>query len=193
MRSDLLVPGKGSCCLLGLQPWASTGQGWTGGCKGSRVARGLIALSPADRSPSHPSPLSRSASLSYPERTDLTSAAPLASSSNQLGGSALGQYVSDFSVRALTDLQYIKVSASCSCLGTSHRHVPSPTPALHLLQPFVTCMPLTDQPAAVPEWAAGLTDGELPSVRPGWVQCLHGEPGRKARAAGGGRDHSPPE
>lgn len=92
------------------------------------MSRGLIALSLADRSPSHPSPLSRSASLSYPERTDLTSAATLASSSNQLGGSALGQYVSDFSVRALTDLQYIKVSASCSCFGTSCRCVPSPDP-----------------------------------------------------------------
>lgn len=186
MRLELLVHGKGSCCLSGLQPWASMGQSWTGGCKGSRVAWGLIALSPADRSPSHPSPLSRSASLSYPERTDLTSTTPLASSSNQLGGSALGQYVSDFSVRALTDLQYIKVSASCSCLGTSRRHVPSPALALYVVQPSVTCTPLADQPAAVPEWAAGLADGELPSVCPGWVHRLHREPGRKARAASGG-------
>ncbi|XP_015998445.1 metal transporter CNNM4 isoform X2 [Rousettus aegyptiacus] len=78
-----------------------------GGLPGKRTSL-LSWLS--DRSPSHPSPLSRSASLSYPERTDLTSTTPLASSSNQLGGSALGQYVSDFSVRALTDLQYIKIS-----------------------------------------------------------------------------------
>uniref|UniRef100_A0A671FRC8 Metal transporter n=1 Tax=Rhinolophus ferrumequinum TaxID=59479 RepID=A0A671FRC8_RHIFE len=73
---------------------------------------GTMALSssPPDRSPSHPSPLCRSASLSYPDRVDLSSAAPLAGSSNQLGSSVLGQYVSDFSVRALTDLQYIKIT-----------------------------------------------------------------------------------
>lgn len=60
-------------------------------------------------------PLSRSASLSYPDRTDLSSAAPLTGSSNQFGSSVLGQYVSDFSVRALMDLQYIKVSATRGC------------------------------------------------------------------------------
>lgn len=36
----------------------------------------------------------------------------MAGSSNQFGSSILGQYISDFSVRALMDLQYIKVSAS---------------------------------------------------------------------------------
>lgn len=71
------------------------------------------SLSPsADRSPSHPTPLSRSASLSYPDRSDSLSTAALAGSSNQFGSSILGQYISDFSVRALMDLQYIKVSAS---------------------------------------------------------------------------------
>ncbi|XP_036309846.1 metal transporter CNNM4 isoform X1 [Pipistrellus kuhlii] len=63
-----------------------------------------------DRSPSHPSCLSRSASLSCPDRTDLTSPGPLTGSSNQLGSSVLGQYISDFSVRALMDLQYIKIT-----------------------------------------------------------------------------------
>lgn len=67
---------------------------------------------PTDHSPAHPSTLSRSASLSYPDRTDLSSAATLAASANQFGSSVLGQYISDFSVRALMDLQYIKVSAS---------------------------------------------------------------------------------
>ncbi|MBV99907.1 Metal transporter CNNM4, partial [Eschrichtius robustus] len=63
----------------------------------------------SDRSPSHPAPLSRSASLSYPDRSETASStAPLAGSSHQFGSSILGQYTSDFSVRALMDLQYIK-------------------------------------------------------------------------------------
>ncbi|XP_049713030.1 metal transporter CNNM4 [Elephas maximus indicus] len=71
---------------------------------------GIMALAsaPSDRSPSYP--LSRSASLSYPDRTDVTSSSPTAGSSVQFGSSILGQYISDFSVRALTDLQYIKIS-----------------------------------------------------------------------------------
>eukprot|EP00070_Physeter_catodon_P045971 XP_028352865.1 metal transporter CNNM4 isoform X1 [Physeter catodon] len=65
----------------------------------------------SDRSPSHPAPLSRSASLSYPDRSETASSpAPLAGSSNQFGSSILGQYTSDFSVRALMDLQYIKIT-----------------------------------------------------------------------------------
>ncbi|XP_055979259.1 metal transporter CNNM4 isoform X1 [Sorex fumeus] len=64
----------------------------------------------SDRSPSHTTPLSRSASLSYPDRTDISSPVPLAGSSNQFGSSILGQYISDFSVRALMDLQYIKIT-----------------------------------------------------------------------------------
>ncbi|XP_033094780.1 metal transporter CNNM4 isoform X1 [Trachypithecus francoisi] len=63
-----------------------------------------------DRSPAHPTPLSRSASLSYPDRTDISTASTLAGSSNQFGSSVLGQYISDFSVRALVDLQYIKIT-----------------------------------------------------------------------------------
>ncbi|XP_036118773.1 metal transporter CNNM4 isoform X2 [Molossus molossus] len=68
---------------------------------------GTMALSssPSDRSPSHPTSLSRSASLSYPDRTDIPSTVPLAGGSNPLG-----QYISDFSVRALMDLQYIKIT-----------------------------------------------------------------------------------
>ncbi|XP_016859288.1 metal transporter CNNM4 isoform X6 [Homo sapiens] len=73
---------------------------------------GTMALTsvPSDRSPAHPTPLSRSASLSYPDRTDVSTAATLAGSSNQFGSSVLGQYISDFSVRALVDLQYIKIT-----------------------------------------------------------------------------------
>lgn len=73
---------------------------------------GTMALTsvPSDRSPAHPTPLSRSASLSYPDRTDISTASALAGSSNQFGSSVLGQYISDFSVRALVDLQYIKIT-----------------------------------------------------------------------------------
>lgn len=91
------------------------GQGYTGGFEGTTVqgGSGPDSLSlPTDRSPSHPGTLSRSASLSYPDHTDLSCPTTLAGSSNQLGSCVLGQYISDFSVRALMDLQYIKVSAS---------------------------------------------------------------------------------
>ncbi|XP_058134097.1 metal transporter CNNM4 isoform X1 [Dasypus novemcinctus] len=73
---------------------------------------GTMALTsaPSDRSPPHPSALSRSASLSYSDRMDAAGPLPAAGSSTQLGSSFLGQYVSDFSVRALTDLQYIKIT-----------------------------------------------------------------------------------
>ena len=87
---------------------------------GIRMAFGMTTSAlPADRSPAHPTPLSRSASLSYPDRTDVSTAATLAGSSNQFGSSVLGQYISDFSVRALVDLQYIKVSASPPYLGSA--------------------------------------------------------------------------
>ncbi|XP_006876680.1 PREDICTED: metal transporter CNNM4 [Chrysochloris asiatica] len=69
-----------------------------------------LASSPSDRSPSYPTVLSRSASLSYPDRTDVTSTPPMAGGSIQFGSSILGQYISDFSVRALMDLQYIKIT-----------------------------------------------------------------------------------
>lgn len=66
---------------------------------------------PTDHSPAHPSTLSRSASLSYTDHTmDKSPTNALTGSSNQLSTCVLSQYVSDFSVRALTDLQYIKVS-----------------------------------------------------------------------------------
>ncbi|KAM5227806.1 metal transporter CNNM4 [Ctenodactylus gundi] len=65
----------------------------------------------SDRSPAHPTALSRSASLSHSDySTDAPITATLTSSSNQLGSCILGQYISDFSVRALTDLQYIKIT-----------------------------------------------------------------------------------
>ncbi|XP_026130237.1 metal transporter CNNM4 isoform X2 [Carassius auratus] len=61
------------------------------------------------RSPSHVSGLNRSASLSCTERVDSVS---ISGSSGQLNTSPSAQYVPDFNVRALTDLQYVKVTRS---------------------------------------------------------------------------------
>lgn len=58
------------------------------------------------RSPSHVSGLNRSASLSCTERVDSVS---ISGSNSQLNNSPSAQYVPDFNVRALTDLQYVKV------------------------------------------------------------------------------------
>ncbi|NWU73301.1 CNNM4 protein, partial [Pterocles burchelli] len=73
---------------------------------------GVMAISPPPvtevRSPSHVSSLNRSASLSYHERSDSVSS-PASGSNNQLSAGTGAQYVADFSVRALTDLQFVKV------------------------------------------------------------------------------------
>uniref|UniRef100_A0A8C3IG68 Metal transporter n=1 Tax=Chrysemys picta bellii TaxID=8478 RepID=A0A8C3IG68_CHRPI len=61
------------------------------------------------RSPSHMSSLNRSASLSNPERSDSISS-PISGSSNQLNVGTSPQYISDFSVRALMDLQFVKIT-----------------------------------------------------------------------------------
>ncbi|XP_074838076.1 metal transporter CNNM4 [Carettochelys insculpta] len=75
---------------------------------------GVMALSPPPplelRSPSHMSHLNRSASLSYHERSDSISSPVVSTSSNQLNVGSSPTYVSDFSVRALTDLQFIKIT-----------------------------------------------------------------------------------
>ncbi|XP_038027800.1 metal transporter CNNM4 [Anas platyrhynchos] len=72
---------------------------------------GVMAISPPPvsetRSPSHVSSLNRSASLSYHERSDSVSS-PVGGSNNQLNAGA--PYVADFSVRALTDLQFVKIT-----------------------------------------------------------------------------------
>ncbi|NXD88464.1 CNNM4 protein, partial [Halcyon senegalensis] len=74
---------------------------------------GVMALGPSPvaeiRSPSHVSSLNRSASLSYHERSDSVSS-PVSGSNNQLNAGTGAQYVADFSVRALTDLQFVKIT-----------------------------------------------------------------------------------
>ncbi|XP_067396383.1 metal transporter CNNM4 isoform X2 [Emydura macquarii macquarii] len=74
---------------------------------------GVMALSPPPptelRSPTHVGSLNRSASLCYHERSDSISS-PLGGSSNQLNVSGSPQYICDFSVRALTDLQFVKIT-----------------------------------------------------------------------------------
>ncbi|XP_060643023.1 metal transporter CNNM4 isoform X2 [Anolis sagrei] len=61
------------------------------------------------RSPSHMSNLNRSASLCYHERSDSISST-FSGSNNQLSANTSTQYISDFSVRAVTDLQFIKIT-----------------------------------------------------------------------------------
>ncbi|XP_071585062.1 metal transporter CNNM4 [Heliangelus exortis] len=68
------------------------------------------------RSPSHVSGLNRSASLTCHERSDSVSSPvsgstnQLSTSTNQLSTTTAAQYVADFSVRALTDLQFVKIT-----------------------------------------------------------------------------------
>ncbi|XP_043087360.1 metal transporter CNNM4-like isoform X1 [Puntigrus tetrazona] len=69
----------------------------------------LFSRFPEFRSPSHVSGLNRSASLSCTERVDSVS---ISGSNSQLNNSPAAQYVPDFNVRALTDLQYVKVTRS---------------------------------------------------------------------------------
>ncbi|XP_039532041.1 metal transporter CNNM4 isoform X3 [Pimephales promelas] len=64
---------------------------------------------PEFRSPSHMSGLNRSASLSCTERVDCVS---IGGSNSQLNNSPVQQYVPDFNVRAITDVQFVKVTRS---------------------------------------------------------------------------------
>ncbi|XP_009299521.2 metal transporter CNNM4 isoform X2 [Danio rerio] len=73
---------------------------------------GVMALSAPTlefRSPSHISGLNRSASLSYTDRPESQS---VSGSNTQLSSSALPQYTPDFNVRALADLQFVKITRS---------------------------------------------------------------------------------
>ncbi|NXG14218.1 CNNM4 protein, partial [Grallaria varia] len=73
---------------------------------------GTMAVGPGPgselRSPSHGSGLARSASLGNHERSESLSSA--LSGTNQLSAGAGGQYVADFTLRALSDLQFIKIT-----------------------------------------------------------------------------------
>ncbi|XP_009074916.1 PREDICTED: metal transporter CNNM4, partial [Acanthisitta chloris] len=59
---------------------------------------GVMALGPTPGS-----------ALSYQERSESVSS-PISGSNNQLNASTAAQYVADFSVRALTDLQFVKIT-----------------------------------------------------------------------------------
>lgn len=131
------------------------------------------------RSPSHVSSLNRSASLSYHERSDSVSS-PVGGSNNQLNAGA--PYVADFSVRALTDLQFVKVRLR----GAGGRPGPpgGPNPP-----PQSSSIPPADHAAGVPERPHRLPHGQLspvpgqqrPQTRPA------GETGARRR------DHQPAE
>ncbi|NWT88448.1 CNNM4 protein, partial [Lanius ludovicianus] len=92
------------------------------------------------RSPSHMSGLNRSASLSYHERSE-SGSSPVSGSNNQLNSAGSAQYVADFSVRALTDLQFVKItrqeyqnglmaSRMDSCPQSPDSNAPKPEPAI---------------------------------------------------------------
>lgn len=66
------------------------------------------------RSPSHISGLNRSASLNYTDRSESQS---ISGSNTQLNSSPSVQYIPDFNVRALTDLQIVKVRIDSSSSG----------------------------------------------------------------------------
>ncbi|XP_060752675.1 metal transporter CNNM4 isoform X2 [Tachysurus vachellii] len=71
---------------------------------------GVMALTMSSlefRSPSHLSGLNRSASVSCTERVDALSTS---GSTSQLNSASTPQYVPDFNVRALSDLQFVKVT-----------------------------------------------------------------------------------
>uniref|UniRef100_A0A674I7C0 Metal transporter n=1 Tax=Terrapene triunguis TaxID=2587831 RepID=A0A674I7C0_9SAUR len=71
---------------------------------------GVMALSlPPPQGKLPPYLLNRSASLNNPERSDAISS-PISGSSNQLNVGTSPQYISDFSVRALMDLQFVKIT-----------------------------------------------------------------------------------
>uniref|UniRef100_A0A3B1K0L1 Metal transporter n=1 Tax=Astyanax mexicanus TaxID=7994 RepID=A0A3B1K0L1_ASTMX len=73
---------------------------------------GVMALSAPTlefRSPSHLSGLNRSASLNYTDRTESQS---ISGSNTQLNSAPSPQYIPDFNVRALTDLQIVKITRS---------------------------------------------------------------------------------
>ncbi|XP_022523027.2 metal transporter CNNM4 [Astyanax mexicanus] len=73
---------------------------------------GVMALSAPTlefRSPSHLSGLNRSVSLNYTDRTESQS---ISGSNTQLNSAPSPQYIPDFNVRALTDLQIVKITRS---------------------------------------------------------------------------------
>ncbi|KAF4082149.1 hypothetical protein AMELA_G00148360 [Ameiurus melas] len=76
---------------------------------------GVMALTTSSlefRSPSHISGLNRSASLCYTERVDSLSTS---GSISQLNSTATSQYIPDFNVRALSDLQFVKLKGKNLC------------------------------------------------------------------------------
>ncbi|RXM27401.1 Metal transporter CNNM2 [Acipenser ruthenus] len=73
-----------------------------------------LAGSPENKSPPRPCGLNHSDSLNRSDRIDAITPT-LGSSNNQLNASFLQVYVPDYSVRAITDLQYVKVCLLFVC------------------------------------------------------------------------------
>ncbi|NXW25915.1 CNNM4 protein, partial [Circaetus pectoralis] len=123
---------------------------------------GVMALSPSPvseiRSPSHVSSLNRSASLSYHERSDSVSS-PVSGSNNQLNAPPQKKYVADFSVRALTDLQFPPPKKKPTGTGMGMPSARSGTaPHPHLAYYFFPLAQITRQ-----EYQNGLTASRMDS------------------------------
>ncbi|XP_050966303.1 metal transporter CNNM4 isoform X1 [Labeo rohita] len=118
--------------------------------------RSLFSRFPEFRSPSHIGGLNRSASLSYTDRPEPQS---VSGSNTQLSSVPLPQYTPDFNVRALADIQFVKITRSqyqnglmASRLDSSpqspdsgHGHIDNSTPsAPH--PSSETILTLTDAP-----------------------------------------------
>lgn len=91
-----------------------------------------------NKSPPRPCGLNHSDSLSRSDRIDAITPT-LGSSNNQLNSSFLQVYIPDYSVRALSDLQFVKVrAASCLARTGSVRSTPQPL-CLSSLLSFCGC------------------------------------------------------
>lgn len=133
-----------------------------------------------NKSPPRPCGLNHSDSLSRSDRIDAVTPT-LGSSSNQLNSSFLQVYIPDYSVRALSDLQFVKVSPErAAWLGlatggdppTARCRCPSPAPGLP------PCRLGVPPPAPVPSRDSG--SGRQPSP---WLRqmqlCQGGRAGER--------------
>uniref|UniRef100_A0A8I5ZZS9 Metal transporter n=1 Tax=Rattus norvegicus TaxID=10116 RepID=A0A8I5ZZS9_RAT len=137
---------------------------------------GVMALtaSPGEnKSPPRPCGLNHSDSLSRSDRIDAMTPT-LGSSNNQLSSSFLQVYIPDYSVRALSDLQFVKVSGE-GCVAGSGRygHFPDSLPfalktpaflfwAQHRLRNTLISVPSHEQPKQTWPWQGAGADGRKP-------------------------------
>lgn len=96
----------------------------------------FLSLQGENKSPPRPCGLNHSDSLSRSDRIDAMTPA-LGSSNNQLSSSLLQVYIPDYSVRALSDLQFVKVSGGLP--GWIQQVEPHPQQLVHSPQASLCC------------------------------------------------------